>query len=169
MAFDALTIANAFIDISKKKPVQTPLTPMKLLKLVYLAHGWHLGVKRQPLINGPVEAWQYGPVIPDIYHAVKHIGNSAISNRLKNHFGEPPELASNGNPEIDSLIAWIWDEYGHLSGVALSNGTHLPGTPWSTVVNRYGGVRNVPRGTDIPEELMQDHFYQQSQQLTRPS
>lgn len=167
MAYDALTIANAFIDISKKKPSETPLTPMKLLKLVYFAHGWHLGVKGTPLINGPVEAWQYGPVIPDIYHAAKQFGNSAIADKLKYPFGAPPDLASQGDNEVNSLVEWIWGEYGQLSGVALSNDTHLPGTPWSTLVERFGNVRSVPRGTDIPEELIREHFNEQYRQLTQ--
>ena len=45
-------------------------TPMHVLKLVYLCHGWCLGFTGEALINEPVEAWTYGPVVPTVYHLV---------------------------------------------------------------------------------------------------
>ena len=55
MTYQAVAIANAFIDIGKQNNA-TDLTPMKLQKLVYFAHGWNLGATGRPLINEEVEA-----------------------------------------------------------------------------------------------------------------
>ena len=43
-------------------------TPMHVIKLVYLAHGWMLGFTSRALINEAVEAWTYGPVVPSTYY-----------------------------------------------------------------------------------------------------
>jgi len=72
----ALAVANYFIKkgIDTKKSV----SPMKLQKLVYFAHGWRLALYNSPLIDEAIQAWQYGPVIPGIYHEFKHYGNRDI-------------------------------------------------------------------------------------------
>nr|WP_256351506.1 type II toxin-antitoxin system antitoxin SocA domain-containing protein [Pseudomonas gingeri] len=51
---------------------------MKQQKLVYYSHGWHAGYTDQPLINEAVETWQYGPVIPSLYHEFKRFGSGEI-------------------------------------------------------------------------------------------
>ncbi len=58
------------------------LTPLQVLKLVYLAHGWCLGVHTQPLIDESVEAWRAGPVIRPLYNVIKQDGSSGITERL---------------------------------------------------------------------------------------
>ena len=38
---------------------------MQLLKLIYVAHGWHLETSSgNPLIQNKIEAWKFGQVIP---------------------------------------------------------------------------------------------------------
>lgn len=54
------------------------LTPMQLIKLVYLAHCWMLALYSRPLIEEPIEAWKYGPVIPVLYHDIKHYGSNPV-------------------------------------------------------------------------------------------
>ena len=73
-------VANWFLDRADKDG--KPLDPMKLQKLIYFAHGWHLALTSKPLINEHPEAWAYGPVIPSIYHRFKKYGRDAVQNRL---------------------------------------------------------------------------------------
>ncbi len=47
---------------------------MKLLKITYIAHGFYLGMKQRSLFENNVQAWQYGAVIPDLYHVIKRFG-----------------------------------------------------------------------------------------------
>ena len=56
-----------------------PTTPLHLVKLVYISHGWVLGFHGIPLIRESVEAWKYGPVIPAVYHRYKPFGGSHIN------------------------------------------------------------------------------------------
>lgn len=51
------------------------LTNLKLQKLLYYQQGFHLAVFGIPLFNEDVEAWMYGPVVPDVY-------NFALSSAL---------------------------------------------------------------------------------------
>ena len=75
----SITVAKRFIDIAEKDNGNT-LTPMQLLKLVYIAHGTMLGKYSMPLINDKVEAWKYGPVIKPLYDAIKTYRNEPVTN-----------------------------------------------------------------------------------------
>ena len=56
------------------------LSNLELQKLLYLAHMFHLGQFKTPLTQGQFEAWDYGPVHPELYHRVKIFGSSPVSN-----------------------------------------------------------------------------------------
>jgi uncharacterized phage-associated protein len=50
----------------------------------------------------------------------------------------------------------IWDLYGQYTAVQLSNETHQADSPWDVVSKKYKG--EIPKRTDIPQELMRDYF-----------
>lgn len=56
------------------------LTNLELQKLIYLAHMFHLGEHGEPLIKERFEAWDYGPVQPDLYHHIKVYGSSKVKS-----------------------------------------------------------------------------------------
>ncbi len=120
--YDVLTVADAILKIAKSKGVS--LTPMQLMKLVYIAHGWSLGLRGIDLFRNRIEAWQYGPVMPDLYHATKQFGRNPIPLHM---VGEGPPPVS--MEDVDFLTD-VFDKYGHLSGPQLSYLTHQSGTPW---------------------------------------
>ena len=74
--YPSAAIANEFLTLSFSD--QKLVSPMKLLKLVYLAHGWHLAIKGKPLIDEQIQAWDYGPVIQNLYHEIKGFGCAGI-------------------------------------------------------------------------------------------
>src|SRR5687768_9300066 len=78
--YNATSIANFFIQ--KGIEAGNPIDQMKVQKLVYFAHGWYLAITNQPLINEAIEAWRFGPVIPSLYHSLKHSGNQAITHTI---------------------------------------------------------------------------------------
>ena len=77
--YRACAIANYFLERAEREPI----TQMKVQKLVYFAHGWHLGITQKPLINEQVEAWPYGPVIPSLYQDLKRWGADPITEPIK--------------------------------------------------------------------------------------
>jgi len=49
MAYDAKIVANYFLDLADRDHVF--VSPLKLQKLVYLAHGWSLALRGRPLLK----------------------------------------------------------------------------------------------------------------------
>lgn len=167
MPFDSLSVANYFIE--KAIAESRPISPMKLQKLIYFAHGWHLALRDSPLIDEQVEAWKFGPVIPSVYTEFRPYGNSDITEpgrAWETIPGDDPFRMRVVTPRIDDdaekadevrpLLDRIWEVYGGCSAIQLSNATHLPDTPWDRVRQRYDGI--FPKGTDIPTDYIEEYF-----------
>lgn len=158
MAYNPKAIANYFIDLAKQD--DAALTPMKLQKLIYFAHGWHLAIKGEPLINQPIEAWQYGPVIPSVYHEFKDLGRNSIdryATDLSVREGLTFSLYTPRIAEEDSfskdLLDEIYKAYGQYGAIQLSNLTHTKDSPWDQVWSE-----GVPMGKDIDDGIIREYF-----------
>lgn len=141
--YDVLTVADAILKIAKRRGME--LTPMQLVKLTYIAHGWSLAVLGRPLFNNHVEAWRYGPVIPDLYHATKSYGRSPIPFAV---IGDSPIGVSQ---QEQQFLGEVLDRYASFDGIALSYLTHKDGTPWQQV---YQPSMNYI----IPNDLIHRHY-----------
>ena len=142
--YSAITIADQILKLAKDRGIR--LTPLQLMKLVYIAHGWHLAMRGTDLFPDRIEAWKYGPVIPDLYQATKHFG------RLPIPFDLIDDKESGVDDQTKGFLADVLAKYGTLSGIALSSLTHKPGTPWHEVY--------VPGelGIEIPDDLIKSHY-----------
>jgi uncharacterized phage-associated protein len=153
MTYSPATIANYFLD--KASVEQRALTPMQLLKLVYIAHGWNLGYFSEPLINETVQAWKYGPVIKSLYDKVKRYGSGAVSEPLRT--GSMPWVRESSVDErTASLLNAVWRNYAQYSGIQLSRMTHQNETPWSQAWLDQGGCNQ--RYAEISNELIEKHY-----------
>jgi uncharacterized phage-associated protein len=149
--YDARSIANSFLAIAKKSHAQ--LTPMKLQKLVYYAHGWSLGLGGRPLIDEPVEAWKWGPVVPSVYHEFKKYGADPITEPATDFLGKEIPEVPRQDEYTTSLLERIWEVYCGFTPSQLSNMTHDSDGPWQATVNRVGaGVPGVPINNDLIAE-----------------
>ena len=145
-------IARAFIERSEPSD---QMTPMKVLKLAYITHGWHLAFTNgAPLITDDVEAWKYGPVIPSLYYGIKSYRKDPIPVQDALRFAEP--LDQVGRQDLKPLIDRVWHVYRKFSGLQLSDLTHRPGTPWHQVWEVEGG--SAKHGAVIPNPLIQQHY-----------
>ena len=128
-------IANYFL--LKAWNEGSEITPMKLIKLVYIAYGWNLAINEERLFEEKIEAWRYGPVIPSIYREYKRFGSNQIP---KNHFSAEIDLGTGevlsvpvvNNDDINTkqLLDAVWQCYQNKTGVNLSNITHEIGSAW---------------------------------------
>lgn len=143
MIYDARQIANWFVTRAKQDG--RTLSIMSLLKLTYIAHGWHLETQGAPLFPNKIEAWQYGPVIPDVYNDFRKQGVAVRST-----VSSVPQCAF--DPEDEALLDQVWQIYGGLPAFRLSDMTHVTNGPWD-VATRMGG--NYAR---IPDELIRGHY-----------
>ena len=164
MNYHAKSMANFVLDLAERQ--QLDVTPMKLLKLIYFAHGWHLAIKGESLIDDHVEAWKFGPVVPSIYHSFKQCGMNPIGQHRaveldmdawrssRKIISRTPTIEE--TPSIKTFIEKILEVYGKLSALQLSNLTHQPDSPWYKVWYDGGG-KDRP-GADIPDDLIRDYF-----------
>lgn len=143
-AHDARAVANELIRLALD--ANRPLTPMQIIKLVYLCHGWMLGLYGRPLVRQVAQAWRYGPVFHDLYHALKRYGGGSVTEPIA---GIPDEVFD--DQERD-LIRQVFAKYGGFNGVALSNMTHEEGSPWHATWSR--GLHSAP----ISNDLITDYY-----------
>lgn len=153
MAYDAKSVANFFLSLAKSEG--EAISPMKLQKLVYYAHGWYAGYTGKPLINERVEAWQYGPVIPSLYHEFKHCGAGPITSLATDFVDMEIEVVPPpADAGVQKFLQNVWTSYGRFTGIRLSEMTHAPGGPWEQTWKEAAGAK----GADIPFERIAEHF-----------
>lgn len=135
MPYKALAVANFFIEKAKQEK-KGDLSLLKLLKLIYIAHGWHLALMNASLIEESIEAWRFGPVVSNVYHEFKHYGMGNIENPaqvLKFEGTSPksytPEI-NQDDEEVVALLNRVWEVYKKHTAIQLANWTHLPDGPW---------------------------------------
>lgn len=121
--YNCFDIAKQFLKLAGEE--NKGLEPMKLLKLTYIAQGWYLGFYDKPLFSNDIQAWKYGPVIPDLYHVTKRFG-------YRNVDIETLELWSDNKvkSEDQNFVKAVWNVYKNYSGLDLSTMTHMKDTPW---------------------------------------
>ena len=139
----------------------SPATPFKLIKLTYIAHGWSFpNFGGRGLVSEPVEAWQFGPVYPDLYSAVGSYGASPVASVPKN-----VHEMQNSHVELDgsevALIDAVYREYKNYDEMQLSLMTHREGTPWHKTWNDGIGSFNV-----IGDDLIRDYYLSMSGRQT---
>ena len=88
---------------------------LKLHKLLYFCQGHHLAFANVPLFEEPIEAWDHGPVVADLWRAEKHDLVHA-------------EVAALDNSELNT-IGYVVSRYGNNTGRDLETLTHNEG-PW---------------------------------------
>jgi uncharacterized phage-associated protein len=125
--YDPIIIANYFINKGIEEDQQ--VTPMQVLKLVYISYGWYIGLSGNLLFEEKVEAWTYGPVVPSVYYRFKAYGRNTID--------KPSEEGGRiDDEETAKFLDKIWSKYSSLSGLQLSELTHRDDTPWKKAINR---------------------------------
>jgi uncharacterized phage-associated protein len=136
MTYSPATVANYFLK--KASSEGRAVTPMQLLKLVYIAHGWHLAYFNAPLINEEVQAWKYGPVIHSLYKQLRQYGSGAVGELIPTG-PFPWSRDSEVTGDSAALLDHVWDRYAGFSGIQLSAMTHQQDTPWFNAWHNQGG------------------------------
>ena len=147
-------IANYMLDRGEEEG--RAISPMKLLKLVYIGYGWSLAVLDEQLFDEPIYAWQHGPVVRSLYDEFKHYGKAAIDTRAVDFDLDEGKLytprIAHDDEDADIVLGKVWDVYSRFSAWDLRNKTHEAGTPWSQVYQ--SDTQNVP----IPDDIIKSHF-----------
>ena len=141
MAFTAAAVANEFLTLAWSE--DSSITPLKMQKLVYFAHGWHLALFGQPLMMEPIQAWRYGPVVGSLYRLFRSFGSNPITEHacvISQDGYVPAQLANEGlDGEVaraKAVIERVWKEYGGFTASQLTTLTHSSNSPWSKVADK---------------------------------
>ena len=122
----ALDIASLFIQLANSLP-NDHIDNLKLNKLCYYAQGWHLAKFGEPLFTDAIQAWDYGPLIPEVYYTYRVCGKEPIQEPATDF--DESELPRN----VLSLLSEVYISYGKYTSAALIDMTHMVGTPWREI------------------------------------
>ncbi len=160
--YAAASVANMFLNKSFLE--ENPISPMKIQKLLYLAHGYHLCWEDQPLIDEVFQAWKFGPVLSSIYFECRGFGHSGITSFLcdinVNHENDyyvfdPNPAPIPSNQLVEDLVKFVWDSYKEYAPTVLSQWTHEKDGPWYRVTQ--GGTK-ILKNQEVPNRLIRDYF-----------
>jgi uncharacterized phage-associated protein len=155
--YTAASIANAFLSRAFGGSGQG-LSPMKIQKLAYLAHGYYLAETGEPLLDEYFEAWRFGPVLPSLYHQCKKFGRNEIDRYIEDFDVETGRSSPAPMPDdltVLDIVRFVWTTYGKMSAVELSDWTHAKDGPWAQTTNSGA---SIIRNQDIPDSDIAAYF-----------
>lgn len=159
------------------------LTLLEINLLVYVAHGWILGVFDRPLIENKVDqvqAWAIGPVLINLIYLLRSFGDRPLN--LYDYYallvrqsqvstegllpdrdhGRPPGLVylENNHADVVRGLDWVYETYTRYSGGQLITLTTQVDSPWALKYRRrlshlWNGGCN---GVHIPDYAIRNHY-----------
>jgi uncharacterized phage-associated protein len=124
----------------------SPISNLKLQKLLYYAQGWHLGIKGTPLFSEEIQAWVHGPVVPEVFQRYRDFKWKPIAAEH--------DCASLPEPTHRYVMS-VLKAYGHLRADQLERLSHLE-DPWRSA--RKGLDPKVSSKVVISHESMRKYF-----------
>jgi uncharacterized phage-associated protein len=137
--YNALDIAKYFIKLASPEE-EDFITNLKLQKLLYYAQGFYLALHKKPLFSEQVRAWQYGPVVTEVYYNYKEHSVNTIP--------QPDDFdIEQYDQETRELLDEVYEVYGQYTAPTLMRFTHKE-LPWkTTLINE-----------EISHPLMKEYF-----------
>ncbi|WP_298618718.1 Panacea domain-containing protein [uncultured Zoogloea sp.] len=140
MVVPALSAARSVCELK-----DWTVSNLELQKLLYIAHMFRLGEAQAPLVAESFQAWDYGPVVPQVYRQVKGFGSGPIRNVFNWVPSVPP------GPELDTLRRTVDLTRGMTAGTLVAI-THWPQGAWSKV------YQPNTTGITIPNHLIAQEY-----------
>lgn len=128
--YSAIDVARYIIDHCNRNG-QT-ISNLKLQKILYFIQAEFLIVQDKPCFQEQIEAWDFGPVVPEVYRHYKVYGSAAIpSLRSEDYcpFSKKDKILADG----------IIDECANYSASELTEYTHNQ-SPWITAYGQRGSA-----------------------------
>ena len=128
---------------------------LKLQKLLYYAQAVHLvrTENKEALFENQIQAWQYGPVVPDVYRIYKSHGVEPIL--VPEHTGDfrvfPEKITKKAMLFAQESIDMMLGYYGEKSGIELIKKTHAE-SPWQDVFDP------AKKNIEISRQSMYDFY-----------
>lgn len=145
MAYSALDIAKWFINSIDRDSGES-ISHLKVQKLLYYAAAWSRLLTGNDLFNERIEAWAHGPVVPEVFQALKDHGWNAIP---------PLEMNTEFDANTIAVLNQVLDVYGEFSAKTLERMTHAD-SPW---IEARGDLSPEARcDTEISKDRIAEFF-----------
>jgi uncharacterized phage-associated protein len=155
-AYDAREVANFVLDHGDALGLS--VSNMAVNKIVFFSHAAFLSLQNKPLILQRFEAWEWGPVVQDLYHAFKKFDDAPIVDRATKldratarYVVCEYRFAAN---DLD-LLREVVDFYIRIPAIKLSDMSHVEGGPWFRVWHHEG--KSNP-GMLISNTSIREHY-----------
>ena len=154
--YDALDVSRYIINALNNQGLS--ISNLKLQKLLYFVQGFFLALDDKPCFSNRIEAWDFGPVVPDAYHEFKIFGSNSIPPiktyfKFNNNFWDSETIEFDESIIEDSdkyKISTVLNLFKNYSTTQLVNITHNQ-NPWKDVYN-------TSRNTLITNESIREYF-----------
>ena len=143
--YKAMDIAQYII--TKCTSDGSPVSNLQLQKILFFIQGKWMVQKESALFEEDIFAWQFGPVVPNIYYRFCGYGASKILGRY-------PEIKI--DEQTASIIDPIIEEKRELYPWTLVEQTHKKGGAWDQVYQEGKGDHQVIRKDMIKSDFLND-------------
>ena len=124
--YSVLDVAKYIIQYCKIQGYY--ISNLKLQKILYFVQAEFLVVSNRACFREEIEAWDFGPVVPEVYHEYKCFGSSRI---IDNSF-DYTNITKNDRTLIEGIV----DECSKYSASQLVELTHKQ-RPWKDAYQKY--------------------------------
>ncbi len=125
MAYDVFDIASYIINYCCERNIK--ISNLKLQKLLYFTQTLFLISNRQVCFDAVIEAWDYGPVVPEVYRKYKMYGSMSIP--------EENDYVNSIDEEDQDKINGMLSKMANMDAFDLVRITHKQ-DPWIESYNR---------------------------------
>lgn len=146
MAYNAVDIARYMIKSAELNG--TPLSNLKLQKILYFAWKSYYEETGEWLFDDHFHAWQFGPVVPEVYYEYFMFGAAPIAEGLLEKF-DSSVISSEDRSFVDDMIK----KYAKESVFKLVDLTHKSGEAWDRTFRGGLGNKNIISFNDIEEDV----------------
>lgn len=140
-------VAQGFLDYASAKGEK--LTNSRLQRLTIIAHGVHLARFQEPLFYEYVRAWDFGPVVPELYDRLRHHGKDNVPH---DSFAKERGILHE-HPNASQSIRATWEAYQGHETQMLGRFLTIHDGPWDKVWNQLGR-----KYSDIPNGLFREYY-----------
>ena len=158
---NVLDVARYIINYSNEKCYG--VSNLRLQKLLYFVQAYYLAFteKHEPCFDAAIEAWDFGPVVPEVYREFKRYGSGNIPSvesylafpenemwAVKRVKFNPDVICQDDRERINNIV----DGFSGFSTTALVEITHNQ-TPWKKARSAKGKIITV--------DSMKEYFVKQ--------
>lgn len=148
LKYDALDIAKYIIRWCDKNELR--ITNLQLQKILFFIQKESIRKRGYGIFSNRIEAWQYGPVVPDVFYQFAGFGAMKLV-LYEDLFSDvsPKDIIDDQSKEI---IEGILREYIHVSPWDLVAKSHVSNGAWSNSISM--GEKYPITDQDISYEIL---------------